>query len=303
MNETKNPDLGRGFLLGLGAYFIWGSFPIVISWLSFASPFEVVIWRVVFGFAVAALIILITRSWASVRAVLGQPRMLIWLGLASVMIYINWQMYVVGILAGRVVETSLGYFINPLVTIVLAVFFLGEKLRRTQWVAIALGTAAVAILTIDYGHVPWIAIVLALTFGTYGLAKNKLGGQVSAVNSFAFESGFLLPVALIQGVILVASGTSLQFGAAGVWPTAGLIFFGVLTAIPLIMFGAAAKHLPLRVVGFLQYLTPVIQFCLGLFYFQEEMPTARWVGFILVWLSLVILSTDALRQRSQNRLS
>lgn len=301
MSESKNPDLGRGFLLGLGAYLIWGSFPIVISWLSFASPFEVVIWRVVFGFAVAAIIILMTRSWASVRAVLGQPRMLLWLVLASVMIYINWQMYVVGILAGRVVETSLGYFINPLVTIVLAVFFLGERLRRTQWVAIAIGTAAVAILTIDYGHVPWIAIVLALTFGTYGLAKNKLGGQVSPVNSFAFESGFLLPVAIIQGVILVASGSSLQFGVAGLWPTAGLIFFGALTAIPLIMFGAAAKHLPLRVVGFLQYLTPVIQFCLGLVYFQEEMPAARWVGFILVWVSLVILSTDALRQRSQNR--
>jgi chloramphenicol-sensitive protein RarD len=303
MSEIKNPDLGRGFLLGLGAYLIWGSFPLIISWLSFASPFEVVIWRVVFGFAVAAVLISVTRGWASVKAVLSQRRMLLWLVLASVMIYVNWQMYVVGILAGRVVETALGYFINPLVTIVLAVFFLGERLRLMQWVAIGLGTAAVAILTIDYGHVPWIAIVLALSFGIYGLAKNKLGGQVSAVNSFAFESGFLLPVAVIQGFILIASGTQLQFGTAGFWPTTGFIFFGVLTAVPLIMFGAAAKRLPLRVVGFLQYLTPVIQFCLGLFYFHEEMPPARWVGFVLVWLSLVILSSDALRQRSQNRAS
>lgn len=303
MNESKNPDLGRGFLLGLGAYLIWGSFPIIISWLSFASPFEVVIWRVVFGFAVAAVLIAATRAWPSVKVVLTQSRMLLWLGLASVMIYVNWQMYVVGILAGRVVETSLGYFINPLVTIVLAVFFLGEKLRPIQWVAIGLGTLAVAILTVDYGHIPWIAIVLALSFGIYGLAKNKLGGTVSAINSFAFESGFLLPVALIQGLILVASGVTLQFGTAGLWPTSGLIFFGVLTAVPLIMFGAAAKRLPLRVVGFLQYLTPVIQFCLGLFYFREEMPAARWVGFVLVWVSLVILSTDALRQRSQQRQS
>jgi chloramphenicol-sensitive protein RarD len=300
MQTSRNPDLGRGFLFGFSAYLIWGSFPLVIAMLSFASPFEVVAWRVLFGFALSVLLIAATNGWASVRQVLREPKNLLWLVAAALLIYVNWQAYVIGILAGHVVETSLGYFINPLVTIVLAVFFLGEKLRPLQWVAVGLGLLAVSVLTFDYGRLPWIALLLAASFGLYGLVKNKLGGKVSALNSFTFESGFLIPVAVVQLLLVSLSGIEIQFGRSGMWPSLGLILFGIMTAIPLILFGAAAKRLPLSFIGFMQYLTPVIQFILGLTVFQEHMPPVRWVGFIAVWVGLAVLTFDAMRSRSKS---
>ncbi len=300
MQTQKDLGLGRGLLLGFSAYLIWGSFPLIISMLGFASPFEVVVWRIVFGCVAALLLITAMRGWASLRATLHQPRQLVWIAIASVFIMINWQVYVIGVASHHIVETSLGYFINPLVTIVLAVLALGERLRPIQWVAVGFGALAVTVLTLDYGRLPWIAMSLAVSFGIYGLAKNKLGGTVSAVNSFALESGMLLPLALVQGFI-VSTIAPLSFGTAGFWPTAGLIFFGFMTAIPLIMFGAAAKHLPLSYIGFMQYLTPIIQFSLGVLVFHEAMPAARWAGFALVWAGLAILSIDLIRQQRRTK--
>lgn len=288
-------NLGKGLLYGLGAYLIWGSFPIVISQLGFASPYEVVVWRIVFGFATAVVIITAVRGWTSLLAVLRNRKLTAMIALASVMIMINWQVYVIGVSSHQIVETSLGYFINPLVTILLAVIVLKERLRPLQWAAVAMGAVAVTVLTFDYGRLPWIAVSLAASFGLYGLIKNRLGGSVSPLNSFALESGMLMPVAVVQGII-VASIAPMAFGAAAFWQTAGLIFFGVMTAIPLILYGAAAKHLPLSWVGFMQYLTPVLQFSLALWVFHEDMPAARWIGFGLVWLGLGLLSTDLLRQ-------
>lgn len=302
MQAQKDPGLGRGLFLGLGAYLIWGSFPLIISMLGFASPFEVVVWRIVFGCVAALLLITAMRGWRSLLETLRKPKQLLWIGIASVFIMINWQVYVIGVASHQVVETSLGYFINPLVTIVLAVLALGEKLRPIQWLAVGLGLLAVTVLTVDYGRLPWIAISLAISFGIYGLAKNKLGGKVSAVNSFALESGMLLPVAIIQGFV-VASVAPLSFGAAGFWPTAGLIFFGFMTAIPLIMFGAAARHLPLSHIGFMQYLTPILQFSIGVLVFHEAMPAARWIGFGLVWLGLATLSFDLIRQQRRYKIA
>ena len=219
--------------------------------------------------------------------------------LATGFIGLNWTVYVIGIQNQQTIETSLGYFINPLVTILLAVFFLGEKLSRLQWLATGFGALAVVVLSFDYGRLPWIALVLAGSFGIYGLAKNKLGGRVSAVNSFAIESGLLLPLALVQITILQLSG-GLQFAQQGFWGSAGLIFFGVMTAIPLILFGTAAKLLPLRYLGFIQYMTPIIQFGIAIFVFQEPMPAARWVGFALVWTGLAVLIFDAIRSARAN---
>ena len=300
MQTQKDLGFGRGLLLGFSAYLIWGSFPLIISMLGFASPFEVVVWRIVFGCVAALLLITAMRGWPTLRATLRQPRQLSWIAVASVFIMINWQVYVIGVANHHIVETSLGYFINPLVTIVLAVLALGERLRPIQWVAVGFGALAVTVLTLDYGRLPWIAMSLAISFGIYGLAKNKLGGKVSAVNSFALESGMLLPLALVQGFI-VSTITPLSFGTAGFWPTAGLIFFGFMTAIPLIMFGAAAKHLPLSYIGFMQYITPIIQFSLGVLVFHEAMPAARWVGFALVWAGLAILSFDLIRQQRRTK--
>jgi chloramphenicol-sensitive protein RarD len=159
-----------------------------------------------------------------------------------------------------------------------------------------MGAVAVTVLTVDYGRLPWIALILAGSFGIYGLAKSKLGGKVSAVNSYALESGILLPVAAIQGSIIGSISPGLQFGANGFWGAAGLIFFGIMTAVPLILFGSAAKYLPLSTVGLLQYMTPTIQFILALVVFREPMPAARWFGFVLVWIGLAFLTTDMLRQ-------
>ena len=286
-------------LYGLSAYLLWGSFPLIISALRFASALEVVVWRIVFGFTLALLLVTATRAWGSIREVLRQPKMLMWIGISSIFIYANWLIYVYGVASKQIVETALGYFINPLVTILLAVVFLREKLSRLQWVAVGLGLVAVTVLSVDYGRLPWIALGLAGSFGIYGLAKNKLGGKVSALNSFALESGFLIPLAAGQLFWLAASPGGVLFASAGFWGSFGLIGFGLMTAVPLIFFGAAAKHLPLSWIGFMQYLTPIIQFTLALTVFHEPMAPAKWAGFALVWLGLATLSVDALRRRKQ----
>jgi chloramphenicol-sensitive protein RarD len=263
--------------------------------LSFADPFEIVVWRVIFGFAFGFAVILLTRKFSEYLAVFRQPKQLLWISLAAVVIYINWQVYVYAVADNHVLEASLGYFINPLVTIALATIFLKEKLNVLQWVAVGLGAVAVLILTFNYGQPPIIALTLALSFGIYGLAKNRLGGKVSALNSFTVETTLLLPLGIVQLVVL-AGMMQVQFGYAGLVPSLGLAAYGVLTAIPLLLFGAAAKRVPLSYIGFMQYLTPTLQFLIGLLVFQEPMPAARWLGFVMVWFALSILSFDALRQ-------
>ena len=297
MNEKT-----KGIGYGLSAYLIWGSFPLVIAMLSFADPFEIVVWRVIFGFAFGLAVILVTRKFSEYLSVFKQPKQLLWISLAAVVIYINWQVYVYAVADNHVLEASLGYFINPLVTIALATIFLKEKLNVLQWVAVGLGGVAVLILTFNYGQPPVIALTLALSFGIYGLAKNRLGGKVSALNSFTVETTLLLPLGIVQLVVL-AGMMQIQFGYAGLAPSLGLAAYGVLTAIPLLLFGAAAKRVPLSYIGFMQYLTPTLQFLLGLLVFQEPMPAARWLGFAMVWFALSILSFDALRQlRNRSRL-
>jgi chloramphenicol-sensitive protein RarD len=292
----------KGIGYGLSAYLIWGSFPLVIAMLSFADPFEIVVWRVIFGFAFGLAVILVTRKFSEYLSVFKQPKQLLWISLAAVVIYINWQVYVYAVADNHVLEASLGYFINPLVTIALATIFLKEKLNVLQWVAVGLGGVAVLILTFNYGQPPVIALTLALSFGIYGLAKNRLGGKVSALSSFTVETTLLLPLGIVQLVVL-AGMMQIQFGYAGLAPSLGLAAYGVLTAIPLLLFGAAAKRVPLSYIGFMQYVTPTLQFLLGLLVFQEPMPAARWLGFALVWFALSILSFDALRQlRNRSRL-
>ena len=300
MNDPGH-DYARGLPLGLTAYFIWGSFPLVISMLGFASPYEIVVWRVVFGFLTAVLLIAVTKNFKSLRETFKNRANITWIAASAIFIFINWLVYVIAISEHHVVESSLGYFINPLVTILLAVVFLREKLSRVQWVAMSFGALAVIVLTVDYGRPPWIALILAGSFGIYGLAKNKLGGKVSALNSFAIESGFVVPIAIVQLILIQTIGGGILFASEGVLGMAGLAMYGALTAIPLILFGAAAQHLPLKVMGFMQYIAPIIQFTLGLVVFNEPMPTARWLGFSLVWFSLAILSFDMIRSRNQRQ--
>jgi chloramphenicol-sensitive protein RarD len=285
--------LGLGF--GAGAYLIWGSFPLLIQLSKFASPFETVVWRVVFGFLFAALLVTLTKTWGQILALVKTPKKLVWVAVAAIFIFINWQVYVVAVVTGNVIETSLGYFINPLVTVMFAVFLLKEKLRRMQWVALSVGFIAVVVLTVDYGRPPWIAIILALSFGTYSLAKNRVGRNIGALQSFTIESATVLPIAIIQLIVVASLGPVMLL--TGPMEAAVLIGFGIMTAVPLILFGAAASRIPLSMIGFIQYLTPVLQFAAGYFILGEEMPPVRWIGFGLVWVSLAILTADALRRR------
>ena len=201
----------------------------------------------------------------------------------------------VAVATGNTIESSLGYFINPLITILFAVVFLGERLRTPQWIALAIGLVAVAVLTFDYGRPPWIALILAFSFAIYSLAKNKVGGKIQATQSFALESLLVIPIALAQ-LAFVASSEHITLLDS---PSNAfvLIGFGILTAVPLILFGAAASRIPLSTIGFIQYMTPVLQFLTAFFILREPMPAVRWVGFGLVWLSLVVLTFDAIRNK------
>jgi chloramphenicol-sensitive protein RarD len=291
----RKSESSVGLLYGLSAYLIWGSFPLIIAAASFADPFEVVVWRVVFGFIFAALLVSIVGGWKEILQIVKSAKRLKWVAVASLMIYINWVVYVVAVATGNVIESSLGYFINPLVTVLFAVLLLREKLRPMQWVALGTGAVAVIVLTLDYGRLPFIAIALAVSFGIYSLAKNRVGKEIPALQSFTIESGLVVPVALVQLWLVSQSAQIMLF--SGFVETSILVGFGILTAIPLILFGAAASRVPLSTIGFIQYLTPTIQFSIGFFVFGEPMPTVRWIGFALVWVSLAILTVDALKRK------
>jgi chloramphenicol-sensitive protein RarD len=282
-------------LCGLLAYFIWGSFPLIINATEFANPFEVVVWRVVFGFLFAAVLVSIVGGWREISQLIRSVKAMKWVAVASLFIFINWSVYVVAVATENVIETSLGYFINPLVTVLFAVIFLKEKLRAMQWTALSIGLLAVLVLSFDYGRLPFIALILAFSFAIYSLAKNKVGKKIPALQSFTIESGLVLPFALIQ-LWIVAQYSPIMI-LSGPIETSLLVAFGILTAIPLILFGAAASRIPLSTIGFIQYLTPTLQFSVGFFILGEPMPAVRWIGFGLVWISLAVLTIDALRRK------
>jgi chloramphenicol-sensitive protein RarD len=284
-----------GLLFGVSAYLIWGSFPLIITASAFANPLETVVWRVVFGFLFAALLVSITKAWRPIIELAKSPKKLGWIAVAALFIFINWETYVIAVVTGNTIESSLGYFINPLITILFAVLILKEKLRRMQWVALGIGFVAVVVLTLDYGRPPWFAFILAFSFAIYSLAKNKVGNKIPALQSFTLESAIVMPVALIQLAVVASMGPIMLF--TGVFEASVLIGFGILTAIPLILFGAAASRIPLASIGFIQYLTPTLQFLTAYFILQEPMPAARWIGFGLVWVSLAVLTFDALKAR------
>lgn len=286
----------RGLAAGVGAYALWGIFPLYFPLLAPAGAAEIIAHRVVWSFVFCLGLLVVLRQWRAFADLWRRPRTLLLLGTAAVLLAINWLVYVYGVLAGHVVDASLGYFINPLVTVFLAVVFLRERLRPVQWAALGLGAVAVLVIALGHGAVPWIALVLAASFGLYGLIKNRVGRRVDVAPGLATETALITPVALAYWGWLEAHGTS-TFAAHGGWHAVALASAGVVTAVPLLMFGTAAKLLPLSAVGLLQYLTPVLQFTIGVAVNHEHMPTARWLGFALVWVALVVLAGDAARHR------
>jgi chloramphenicol-sensitive protein RarD len=281
---------GPGFAAGVGAYLLWGLFPLYWPLLQPAGAVEILAHRIVWSVVVAAAVLALTTGFRWIRT-LGRRRTAL-LALAAVLITINWGTFIHGVNSGHVVETSLGYFINPLVTVGLAVTVLRERLRPLQWAAVAVGTVAVVVLAVDYGRPPWIALTLACSFGLYGLVKKRVG--VDGVQSFAVETLFLVGPALGYLVWLQASGEG-TFVSEGAGHTALLATGGVATAVPLMLFGIAAIRVRLTTIGVLQYLAPMLQFLIGVLVDHEAMPLSRLGGFALVWTALVIFTVDAVR--------
>lgn len=262
-----------GLLYGIGAYGMWGLVPLFWPLLEPSGAVEILAHRMVWSLGVVGIALLVLRRWAWIGELIRQPRRLGLIAVAAAVISVNWGLYIWSVNNGHVVEASLGYFINPLVTIAMGVLLLGERLRPAQWAAVATGFAAVLVLAIGYGQPPWISLVLAFSFATYGLAKKKV--NMGGLESLAAETAVLFVPALGFLLWLGASGDA-TFLSGGAGHGALLAATGLVTAIPLVCFGAAAIRVPLSVLGLLQYLAPVFQFALGILYFHEAMPPERW---------------------------
>jgi chloramphenicol-sensitive protein RarD len=291
-------QLRRGYLYGLGAYLCWGFFPIYFKELRPSGAVEILAHRVVWSVVFVALLLTVVRRWSGIRQLLRRPRTLLGIGLAAVLIGVNWGVYIYGVNAGHVVETSLGYFINPLVSVLFGMIFFGERLRPWQWVAIGTGAAAVLVLTVDYGRLPWIALSLAISFGSYGLVKKRLG--LPPAEGLLLESSWLALPALGYLGWLSARGDS-TFTSVSTAHTVLLTLAGVATAVPLLLFAGAANRVPLVGLGILQYLTPCIQLAVGVFLYHEPMPPARLAGFALVWVALAVFTAEALHNSARRR--
>ena len=254
--------------------------------------------RVVWSLVFLVILTLMTRSWASTLAAARNRRDVLLLAVAAAFLALNWGVYVWAVATNQVVEASLGYFINPLVSVGLGVLLLRERLRTGQWVAVGIAILAVGVLAVSYGRLPWISLVLAFSFGIYGLIKKQVG--IGSVESLTIETAVLAPVALLVMLSFARADSSAITG--GDWhEVLLLVLLGPVTAIPLLAFGGAATRIPLSTLGLMQYFTPVIQFLLGVFVFGEAMSTTRWIGFLLVWTSLAVMTADGLRHARTSR--
>jgi chloramphenicol-sensitive protein RarD len=300
VDDPSLTDTRRGTAYGVAAYFLWGLFPLYWRLLRPASSLEIVAHRLVWSLLVVLVLLALTRDWGWLRP-FASDRASQWrLAVASVLITANWLLYIYAVNSDQVVETSLGYFINPLVTVLIGVLLLGERLNRVQWLAVGLGAAAVLVIAVDYGRPPWIALGLAFSFAIYGLIKKQVGPRVGAVASLSVESAVMFVPALVFLVVIEARGDA-AFGHHGVGHATLLASAGLATAIPLLFFAAAARRVPLTVMGLLQYLAPVLQFLTGVLVFNEPMPAPRLAGFALVWAALLVLTVDGLRTRHRTR--
>lgn len=286
-------------LLGVVAYGLWGLLPLYFHLLGAVSPIEVVANRVVWSLVFLVILTAATRTWARTLAVARVPGDVARLSLAAALLAVNWGVYVYAVATNQVVEASLGYFINPLVSVALGVTILRERMRPTQWVAVAVAVLAVGVLTASYGRIPWISLAVAFSFGTYGLIKKQVGA--GSVESLTIETAVLTPLALVVMIVLAVQGTS-ELASGEPDLILLLILLGPVTAIPLLAFGGAATRIPLSTLGLMQYLTPIGLFIIGVVVFDEPMTQTRWIGFLLVWGSLVLITIDGVRHARSNRL-
>jgi chloramphenicol-sensitive protein RarD len=288
-------------LYAITAYLLWGLLPLYFLLLAPTGAWELVAWRVVLSLVFCLILLTVTRGWKALGAIIRQPKLLALTALAGALIYINWQVFVIGTLNDQVVETSLGYFINPITTVLLGVFVLRERIRVAQWVAIGIAAVAVVVIVVVYGSFPWIALSLTASFGVYGLIKKKIGPAVDAVSGLTLESFWLIPIAVVQLILVATTPAGITMGQNGVWHAVLLAFAGVATAVPLLLFAAGTRRIDLTLIGMIQFITPIMQFLLGVVVLGEAMPPARWAGFILVWIAIAVFVVDMLLASRRGR--
>jgi chloramphenicol-sensitive protein RarD len=277
--------MNKGILNGIGAYAMWGLFPIYWKYLHQVPALQIIGHRIGWSFLLLIVVILLTKQWREFRAAALTPKTIGIYSFAAVLLSVNWLVYVWGVNAGFIVESSLGYFINPLFSVLLGVVFLRERLRPAQWIPIGLAAAGVIYLTATYGRLPWIALSLAVSFGLYGLVK-KLA-PLGSLYGLTLETGMAFPIALVYLAFVGITGTG-SFLREGVVTDILLIGTGIITSVPLLMFASAARQIPLTMIGVLQYIAPTLQFLIGVFLYHELFDRTRMIGFGLVWLALII---------------
>jgi chloramphenicol-sensitive protein RarD len=293
-------EVRRGTAYGFLAYGIWGLFPLYFAALEPSGAWEILANRILWTLVVCAAVLLVRRDLGWVRPFVARRRLVGGITVAAFLIAGNWVIYVLAVITGRTYEAALGYFLNPIVTVALGVVVLGERLRPLQWAAVAVGAAASVYLAVAGGVLPWISLSLAFSFGLYGLVKKKVGPSLDAMHSLAAETAVLAPVAVVVlGVLAVQGATT--FSGHGAAHTSLLVLSGVVTAVPLLLFAAAARRIPLVTVGLIQFVTPVLQLIVGVTVLGEHVSARLWVGFGIVWVALVRLTVDSLRAAHTNR--
>ncbi|MFC7788699.1 EamA family transporter RarD [Microbacterium sp. MAHUQ-60] len=289
-----------GTLYTIAAYLLWGVFPLYFILLAPTGAFEVVAWRLLLTLVFCLLLLVATRGWQRVTEIWRRPRLLALTALAGILIYANWQVFVFATMNEQVVETSLGYFINPIFTVLLGVLVLHERIRTAQWVAIGIAAVAVGVIIVAYGSFPWIALSLTASFGLYGLVKKKIGPAVDAVSGLTLESFWMIPVGVVILIVVAANG-GITMGTVSPVHTVLLCCAGIATAVPLLLFAAGTRRVDLSLVGMIQFITPIMQFLLGWAVLGEPMPTERWIGFILVWVAIGVFLGDILLHKGRAR--
>lgn len=289
--QTPSTETRDGVIAALAAYLMWGFLPVYFKTVGAVEPLEVLTQRVIWAVPFGALILSARSQWPEVKRALRHRVMLFWLSLSALFIALNWFIYIWAIQDERIFETSLGYYINPLTNMLVGVLFLGERLRRFQLVAVVLAAIGVLILTISGGQVPWIALALALTFTVYAVIRKKV--VIGGMPGLFVETMLLAPIALVWFLWMLSSGEAM-FVNGGAWLTFWLMMAGPITALPLLCFALAARRLPLTTIGFMQFLAPTLQFCMGIYY-GEALTTPHLVCFGFIWIAVLVFSYDAVR--------
>lgn len=288
-----------GFFFGVGAYGMWGVFPVYFTAVAVVGGLELIPWRVIMTVVVLAVTLSVIRTWKKFWVAVKTPRLLGLLSIASLLLYANWLVFALSVMAGNVIETSLGYFINPLVTILIGVVVRKEHLTRLQWWAVGVAAVGVMAVAIGYGRVPWIALCLALSFAGYGAIHKAVGDDIDGLTSLAVETVTSFPVALVQ-LAFVGAFSGITSFSHGPSIAVLVLLSGVFTVVPLLCFAEAASRLPLSWLGFLQFLTPIMSFLYGYLFIGEDMSVTRWMGFIGVWIALTLLVIDIVRRSRRN---